>query len=93
MSLRHGTGGNHRQRPDLKTKGAPRLITDLCVLEPGTETHGMTVVSIHPGVRRERLQASCGWPLKYAAQVGETPPPTAEELRELQERTRKAHGG
>ena len=85
MSLRHGTGGNHRQRPDLKTKGAPRLITDLCVLEPGTETHGMTVVSIHPGVRRERL--------KYAAQVGETPPPTAEELRELQERTRKAHGG
>ena len=56
----------------------------------------MTVVSIHPGVAREQLQANCGWPLKYAARVGETPPPTAEELRvlrELQERTRKAHGG
>jgi glutaconate CoA-transferase subunit B len=95
-SLGHGTGGDHRQRLGLKTKGPTRLITDLCVLEPDTETREMTVISIHPGVGREQLQANCGWPLKYAARVGETPPPTAGELRvlrELQERTRKAHGG
>ena len=95
-SLGHGTGGDHRQRLGLKTKGPTRLITDLCVLEPDAETREMTVVSIHPGVAREQLQANCGWPLKYAARVGETPPPTPEELgvlRDLQERTRKAHGG
>ncbi len=95
-SLGHGTGGDHRQRLGLKTKGPTRLITDLCVLEPDAETREMTVVSIHRGVAREQLQANCGWPLKYAARVGETPPPTAEELRvlrELKERTRKAHGG
>jgi glutaconate CoA-transferase subunit B len=94
-SLGHGTGGDHRQRLGLKTKGPTRLITDLCVLEPDAVTREMTVVSIHPGVAREQPQANCGWPLRYAARVGETPPPTAEELRvlrELQERTRKAHG-
>ena len=95
-SLGHGTGGDHRQRLGLKTKGPTRLITDLCVLEPDAETREMTVVSIHRGVAREQLQANCGWPLKYAARVGETPPPTPGELgvlRDLQERTRKAHGG
>ena len=95
-SLGHGTGGDHRQRLGLKTKGPTRLITDLCVLEPDAETREMTVVSIHRGVAREQLQANCGWPLKYAAVVGETPPPTPEELdvlRDLQARTRKAHGG
>jgi glutaconate CoA-transferase subunit B len=95
-SLGHGTGGDNRQRLGLKTLGPTRLITDLCVLEPDAETREMTVVSIHPGMTREQLQANCGWPLKYAARVGETPPPTVEELRvlrELQERTRKAHGG
>jgi glutaconate CoA-transferase subunit B len=95
-SLGHGTGGDHRQRLGLKTKGPTRLITDLCVLEPDAETREMTVVSIHPGVARQQLQANCGWPLEYAAKVGETPAPTSEELRvlrDLQERTRKAHGG
>ena len=33
-SLGHGTGGDHRKRLGLKTKGPTRLITDLCVLEP-----------------------------------------------------------
>jgi glutaconate CoA-transferase subunit B len=95
-SLGHGTGGDHRRRLGLRTKGPTRLITDLCVFEPDAETSEMTVVSIHPGVARDQLQANCGWPLKYAARVGETPPPTAGELRVLrglQERTRKAHGG
>jgi glutaconate CoA-transferase subunit B len=95
-SLGHGTGGDHRRRLGLRTKGPTRLITDLCVFEPDAETSEMTVVSIHPGVSRDQLQANCGWPLKHAARVGETPPPTAGELRvlrDLQERTRKAHGG
>jgi glutaconate CoA-transferase subunit B len=95
-SFGHGTGGDHRQRLGLRTKGPTRLITDLSVLEPDPQTREMTVVSIHPGVTREQLQANCGWALQYAVSVSETPAPTSEELRvlrELQERTRKAHGG
>ncbi len=55
----------------------------------------MTVVSIHPGVTREQIQDNTGWPVKFAAQVAETPPPTPRELevlRDLHARTNRAHG-
>ena len=61
----------------MKTKGPTKLITDLAMLEPDPETKEMTVVSIHPGVTREQIQENSGWPIKFAAKVGETPPPTA----------------
>ena len=82
------------QRLGIQTRGPTKLITDLCVLEPDAVTREMTVVSIHPGVTREQLQAATGWPLRYATSVTETPPPTVRELavlRDLQERTRRAH--
>jgi glutaconate CoA-transferase subunit B len=54
----------------------------------------MIVTSIHPGVTREQIQENTGWSVRYAAQVAETPVPTAQELdilRELQARTARAH--
>jgi glutaconate CoA-transferase subunit B len=54
----------------------------------------MTVVSLHPGVTRDKVAAECGWPLRFANDVAETPPPSAEELvvlRELHARTKRAH--
>ncbi len=52
------------------------------------------MTSIHPGVTREQIQANCGWPVRYAANVVETPAPTEHELvlRELYARTARAHG-
>jgi glutaconate CoA-transferase subunit B len=94
-SLGHGEGGDHRARLGVKTKGPTRLITDLCLFEPDAETKEMTVTSIHPGVTREKIQENTGWPVRYAAQVAETPPPSAQELsvlRELHARAAKAHG-
>lgn len=94
-SFGHGEGGDHRIRLGLKTKGPSRLITDLAIFEPDPETKEMIVVSLHPGVTREQIQENTGWPVRYAANVGETPPPTAEELavlRELNARTARAHG-
>jgi len=94
-SLGHGEGGDARARLGVKTKGPTKLVTDLAVFEPDAETREMTVVSIHPGVTRERVQDNTGWPPRFAAQVGETPIPTAEELtvlRELNARTARAHG-
>ena len=94
-SLGHGEGGDHRQRLGLNTRGPTKLVTDFCVLEPDPDSKEMTVVSIHPGVTRERIEASTGWPIRYARDVGETPPPTASELevlRHLHARTARAHG-
>ena len=95
-SLGHGSGPGSRAALGVKTKGPTKVMTDLCVLEPDEATRELTVVSLHPGVAAEAVQAQCAWKLRFADEVGETPPPTAEELRvlrELQARTARAHGG
>jgi glutaconate CoA-transferase subunit B len=92
-SIGHVTGGNSRAKMGVKTKGPTKLITDLALFAPDPETKEMTVVSIHPGVTREQIQEATGWPVKFAAKVDETPPPTAKELevlRDLQTRTARA---
>ncbi len=94
-SMGHGEGGDHRARLGLKTKGPTKLVTDLCIFEPDPPSREMTVTSIHPGVTRDQINDNTGWPVRYAAHVAETKPPTAEELtvlRELHARTARAHG-
>jgi glutaconate CoA-transferase subunit B len=94
-SLGHGEGGDHRTRLGVTTKGPTRLMTDLCIFEPEPETKEMIVTSIHPGVTRAQIQENTSWPVRFAAAVTETPPPTAQELevlRELHARTARAHG-
>jgi glutaconate CoA-transferase subunit B len=94
-SMGHGEGGDHRARLGLKTKGPTKLVTDLCIFEPDPQSKEMTVTSIHPGVTREQIADNTGWPVRFAANVAETKPPTAEELRVLRElhaRTARAHG-
>ncbi len=94
-SLGHGEGGDHRARLGLKTKGPTKLVTDLCIFEPDPKTREMTVVSIHPGITREQILDNTGWPVRYAAKLGETPAPAPRELdvlRTLHARTAAAHG-
>jgi glutaconate CoA-transferase subunit B len=94
-SLGHGDGPGSREKLGLKTQGPTRVMTDLCVFEPDAATRELTVVSLHPGVTREAVQAQCAWTVRFADNVIETPAPTALELqvlRDLQTRTAKAHG-
>jgi len=94
-SFGHGAGGNAREELGLTTKGPTLLITDLAIWKPDPETKEFTVTSLHPGVSRAQVQDTCGWPVKFAALIEETPPPTALELatlRDLKARTTKAHG-
>jgi glutaconate CoA-transferase subunit B len=94
-SLGHGEGGDHRRRLGIYTKGPTKLVTDLCVMEPDPVSCEMQVVAIHPGVTPEQLRANTGWPVKFAENLIQTPVPTAQELsvvRDLQERTKRAHG-
>ena len=94
-SFGHGAGGAARTRLGLATRGPALLITDLAVWEPDAQSKEFTVRSIHPGVSKEQVQASCGWQVRYADNVETTQPPTAQELgvlRDLHKRTAIAHG-
>ena len=54
----------------------------------------MIVTAMHPGVTREQIAENTGWKVRFASKVGETAPPTAQELdvlREIQARTARAH--
>ena len=94
-SMGHGPTGQERRARGLRSKGPTRLITDLCVFEPDAQTQEMTVTSLHPGVTRAQIIENCGWTPAFAASVRETPAPTTQELdvlRDIQARTRAAHG-
>jgi glutaconate CoA-transferase, subunit B len=93
-SMGHGPTGRERRALGVTTKGPTRLITDLCVFEPDPDTKEMTVVSLHPGVTREKVVENCGWAPRFAAGLAETPAPSQVELevlRDIQLRTKKAH--
>jgi glutaconate CoA-transferase subunit B len=95
-SFGYGEGGDHRQRIGIRTNGPTLIVTDLCVMRPDPKTRELTVTSIHLGVTREQIQENTGWAIRFAADVAETPPPTAAELtvlRDLQTRTARAHQG
>lgn len=95
-SFGHGDGGDHRERLGISTKGPSLLITDLAIWKPDHETKEFTVTSLHPGVTKEDVQASCGWEVRFSDTLEETPPPNVLELttlRDLKARTKAAHEG
>jgi glutaconate CoA-transferase, subunit B len=95
-SVGHGSGPGSRDELRLPGKGPTAVITDLGILTPDPETKELTLTSVHPGVTREKVAAETGWPLKVAPRLQTTAAPTENELavlRDLQERTAKAHAG
>ena len=94
-SLGHGPTGKERRELGVTTEGPVLLVTDLCIMRPDPETREFVVVSLHPGVTRDTVREHTGWPVRFAAHVDETAAPTAPELgalRELNDRTARAHG-
>ena len=63
--------------------GPHRVISDLAVMGYGAETRRMEVLSLHPGVTADQVQAATGFQLEFADNVTTTEPPTSEELRIL----------
>lgn len=55
------------------------IVTNLCVMDFGGTDNAVRVVSLHPGVTFEEVQAATGFALVDAVR-GETPLPTAEQL-------------
>jgi len=95
-SVGHVDGGDSREKMRLPGKGPTAVITDLGILTPDPVTRELTLTSIHPGVEVDTVVKATGWPLKVAADIKTTAPPTAEELsvlRDLHARTARAHAG
>jgi acyl CoA:acetate/3-ketoacid CoA transferase beta subunit len=94
-SVGHGTGAGDRERLGLRGAGPTQLITDLGVLAPDPGSRELILTACHPGVTVEQVRAATGWSLKVADDVATTAAPTDVELaalRELEERTKEAHG-
>lgn len=88
---RKGTG-----REGHRGLGPAVVITDLGILKPNPKTYELELIAIHPGVEVDDVIANTGWNLKIADELTLTEAPTAGELstlRDLKERTARAHAG
>ena len=56
------------------------VVTDLGILEPDPETRELTLTLLHPGIGVDQVHEATGWELRVADELGETEPPTEEEL-------------
>ncbi|MBI1773983.1 MAG: ketoacid CoA transferase [Proteobacteria bacterium] len=67
--------GTRAARVDLRF-----IVTDLCVMDFGSDGHAIRVRSLHPGTTFDEVQAATGFPLQRVAEMPTTRPPDAEEL-------------
>jgi len=80
------TGPGAREAAGLpKGTGPYRVITDLAVMGYHAQTKRMEVLSLHPGVTRERVTAATGFALTFLDELATTDPPTAHELQILRD--------
>jgi acyl CoA:acetate/3-ketoacid CoA transferase beta subunit len=61
------------------------VVTDLGTWTFDEETGEMTLWTLHPGVSIEQVRENTGWEPRIADDLGETPPPTTDELRLIRE--------
>ncbi|MCZ7540909.1 MAG: hypothetical protein M5U29_13575 [Anaerolineae bacterium] len=80
LDWRSGLGHSSERRAGT---GPRVLVSDLGVFDWAQGT--MRLVTVHPGVTVERVQARTGFLLAVAPDLRETPPPSAEEVRLLRE--------
>jgi glutaconate CoA-transferase subunit B len=94
-SLGHGPTGRERRALGLRTEGPTLIVTDLCTMRPDPESNEFEVATLHPGITAAQVRENTGWPVRFRSHVEDTPAPRQEELetlRDLLERTARAHG-
>jgi glutaconate CoA-transferase, subunit B len=84
-SVGYGGGKGNRERLGMTGRGPTTVITDLGVLRPHPETCELTLTEVHPGLTVDEARAACSWELRVADNVGESDPPSDDELRVLRE--------
>jgi glutaconate CoA-transferase subunit B len=92
-TLGHGPTGRERRELGIRTAGPTLLVSDLCLMQLDPDTNEFVVASLHAGVTRAQVRDNTGWDVRFAAELLETPPPSAHELetlRDLQARTERS---
>jgi glutaconate CoA-transferase subunit B len=82
--------------PHARGRGRTTLVTDLCVMRSDPETNELVLIALHPQITVEQVRVETGWDLRISDNLTITEPPTKHELhvlRDLQERTLRAHNG
>ncbi len=77
-------GRSTRQASGVRGGGPHAVVTDLGILEPD-ESGELVLAALHPGRTGADAAGNTGWPLRSAATVRATEPPTAAELQLLRE--------
>jgi glutaconate CoA-transferase subunit B len=65
--------------------GPTSVVTDLGTYAFDDATGEMTLMTMHPGVTVDQVRENMGWDPRVSPDLGETPPPTEEELRLIRE--------
>jgi glutaconate CoA-transferase subunit B len=65
--------------------GPTNVVTDLGTYVFDESTGEMTLATLHPGITLEDVRSNMGWEPKISPDLGETMPPTGEELRLIRE--------
>jgi len=80
------TGPGAREAAGLPPNTGPyRVITDLAVMGYHDQTKRMEVLSLHPGVDQDQVQAGTGFALGFREPLAVTEPPTERELQILRD--------
>ena len=66
----HLQGGDSRRAAGLRGGGPDRVITDMGIMDFEPESKRMRVVSLHPGITREKIQEATGFPAALCAGSG-----------------------
>jgi glutaconate CoA-transferase subunit B len=76
-------GGDSRRALGMPGSGPTVVITDLGVLRPDPDSREFVLTAVHSGVDAEQAVAATGWPLRVAAELSVTAPPSRLELQQL----------
>jgi len=74
-----------RKKLGMPGNGPQLVVTNKAIFTFAQDTGEMVLSTLHPGVTFEEVQEGVSWNLKSAPEVGETPPPSLEELRIMRE--------
>jgi glutaconate CoA-transferase subunit B len=81
----HVIGEASREELRMPGKGPRLVVTDLALFDFEAPGRQMRLVSLHPGVTLSQVRDQVGWELAVSESLGETPPPSQEELRLMRE--------
>ena len=80
------TGPGAREEAGLPANTGPyKIITDLAVMGFNDDTKRMQVESLHPDISFDKVQDNTGFELGKAKTIGQTEPPTENELKILRQ--------